>query len=335
MMVFYNGSEYSDGESLKKPHSKSSSITTIPFPLCTPVILDPIPLDSLSPDLLISQVLRTQKLDLSKSYSFCYSELFDGSILVMACEQSFVKLPSIPKIFLPFGIQDKKILDNAMFCFDDSLCVFHNQKLLYFSKNQDFGDIFNCLENLREKQGIEVTTIYCNQGYEPIAPITKDFSIFGNYPIAALALLTLPQKHLFLKQQTPWYKSQLSLILAGFLGFACLLFILLEIANYRLDELEKSSSQTHFVIQDSSQYHLLALITNLANANRIFFEKLDFVSQEKNFALILRVCFSDPLDFLHWTEKMDALLKTPAIYQDSQKVNSNYRCTWASWVKND
>ncbi len=329
MLAFYDGFGYSDGESFKKSHHIKDTITIIPLQSCTPIILDSLPS---TPDLLLSACLRTKLLDLSKQYSLCYTKLFDDRILVLASEQKLLKFASIPEIFLPFGIKDEHLLDNAMFCFENSLVVFYQKKLLYFYQNNDFSDIFNALEIIKEKYHIEVTAIYSNTNYDSIH--TQSFDTFGKFPIASLALSAYKNnKKLFLQPQIPWYKTQLFIILLGLLGIFFSLLILYHIMNNKLNELEHNNTHIESIPKSQSRYDLFASITNLASKYKILFEQMDFVSQEDSFALGIYACFSHQMNFINWIEKMENKLKTSSIYIDAQDLNQNYRCTWVSWVK--
>lgn len=327
MITFYDGFGYSDGESFKKSHHLKETITAIPLQSCIPIFLDSLPS---TPDLLLSACLRTKLLDLSKQYSLCYTKLFDDRILVLASEQKSLKFISIPEIFLPFG--NKDLLDNSMFCFENSLAIFYQKRLLHFSKNDDFSDIFNALEMIREKYGIEISTIYSTKSYDSIN--VKDFDTLGKFPIANLAISAYKDhKELFLQPQNPWYKTQLFIILLGFLGVFFTLLTFYGIANSHLDKLELKNLNIKSTPKSQSRYDLFASITNLASKYNILFEQMDFVSQKEDFALGIYACFSRQIDFVNWIDKMEDKLKTPSIYADIQNINSNYHCTWISWVK--
>lgn len=275
-------------------------------------------------------------VDIKKSYDFKIFECFDArELFVVIIKQKPLKSKVIAECLLPFGLEEH-FLSNTLFCFKNTLVFFYQGKILYAQKYDNFSDIYSCFLKVKEQFNIEISDIFVYQKYETLKEkqqVYKD--IFGENYLEIFIGKCLDKKlDLFFESKNifKFKKSFFFSLLILFLFFIFDLYVDMQLKNQTFD-LDKKVKQTNSPQTYFSRYLLVANLSQLAYEHNVFFENIEFVSQEDKFVLGLRVCALSQDLFMRWAEEVNGLLKVKHFVYSSFRENGNFYCASIGWIK--
>lgn len=292
-------------------------------------------------DAILATCIKNGVLDTKQTYDLRLLETYDNQTLVLI-QQKNLKKASIPECLLPLCLEEK-YLSNAMFCFSDILVVFYQGKILALHQYNDFSDIFSMLLTIKQEKGIDVAMIFSLQEYETIKEKQRLFSQEFGEKYLELWLIESYKKnpYLFFAPSRKFYQHSLFYLGAFFMGLMIVLFAWSYILEQNTKKYDSISYSKEFEIEPTlnpaqsyfSRYLLIERIAKTADSFNVFFENMEFVSQENIFSLSFYVCSPTHSIFVDWVQTTSKIIKTQKFFYLPFEKKNNFYCTLVTWIK--